>query len=90
MLYGGARFRCRKCWNLAYQTQHEDAWSRAITKAQRFRRRLGASESLDEPFPDKPKRMHWRTYDRLMAKGEVLDERADRVGWSRITRLLHL
>jgi hypothetical protein len=34
--------------------------------------------------------MHWRTYDRLMAKGEVLDERADRVGWGRITRLLHL
>jgi hypothetical protein len=88
VLYGGTHYRCRKCWNLAYQTQHEDVWSRAITKAQRLRRRLGGSQCTDDPFPDKPKGMHWRTYERLRARGEALDERADVMGWQRVASLL--
>ena len=36
-----------------------------MLKAQRIRQRLGGDGSLGEPFPEKPKGMHWRTYERL-------------------------
>ena len=29
-----------------------------------------------EPFPDKPKGMHWRTYDRLRQTYEVAESRS--------------
>jgi hypothetical protein len=88
VLFGGTHYRCRKCWNLAYQSQHDDARFRALSKARKLRRRLGGSESTDDPFPDKPKGMHWRTYERVRAKGEALEERADNLGWARLGRLL--
>jgi hypothetical protein len=88
VLYGGTHYRCRKCWNLAYQTQHEDAATRAITKAGKLRKRLGGSECTDDPFPAKPKGMHWRTYERLRETADALDERADNLGWARLGRLL--
>jgi hypothetical protein len=30
--------------------------------------------SLDEPFPDKPKGMHWKRYRRLAERDEALDD----------------
>lgn len=80
VLYGGTHYRCRKCWNLAYQSQHEAPYQRALSKAQKFRQRLGGSLCTDDPFPEKPKGMHWRTYDRLAERGEALDEQAERAG----------
>ena len=32
--------------------------------------KLGGSGSMAEPFPAKPKGMHWRTYDRLLLAAE--------------------
>jgi len=89
VLYGGTRYRCRKCWNLAYQSQHNDAPSRALAKAQKLRRRLGGSEDMDDFFPEKPKGMHWRTYNGLRTRMEALDETADNLGWARLERLLN-
>ena len=77
VLYGGTHYRCRKCWNLAYQSQHETPPFRALSQAQKYRRRHGGSEYTDDPFPEKPKGMHWRTYERIRERGEALDERAD-------------
>jgi hypothetical protein len=66
ILYGVRRdFRCRRCAHLAYESQREDRMSRQLSKAQTIRLRLGGSASLREPFPEKPKGMHWRTYERL-------------------------
>ncbi len=36
-LWGGAMFYCRHCYNLAYASQNETAWDRALTKAQAIR-----------------------------------------------------
>ena len=63
---GGRYFLCRDCHDLVYESQREDDATRLVTKARpKIRRRLGGSSSLVEPFPDKPKGMHWQTYERL-------------------------
>jgi hypothetical protein len=58
-------FRCRHCYDLVYESQRENGPTRLISKAQKIRQRLGGSASLMEPFPPKPKGMHWQTYERL-------------------------
>ena len=68
ILYGGIYFRCRRCHRLKYDTQYEPPYARAASRAQRIRRRLGGTGGLDEPFPDKPKGMHWRTYNELASQ----------------------
>lgn len=70
VLYGGRRFLCRHCYDLAYQSTREDAPSRRLSKAQTIRQRLGGSANMFEPFPPKPKGMHWRTYWRLLEEAE--------------------
>jgi hypothetical protein len=65
-LYWGSRyFLCRSCHDLVYESQREDEATRLVTKAQKIRQRLGGRANLMDPFPDKPKRMHWQTYERL-------------------------
>ena len=48
---------------------------RALGQAQKLRQKLGGSGSMDEPFPDKPKGMHWRTYERICRKADWLEGR---------------
>ncbi|MBV1696228.1 MAG: hypothetical protein KGP27_17340 [Hyphomicrobiales bacterium] len=74
ILFGGARFRCRRCLNLKYETQYEPDFSRAATRALKIRERLGGQGGIDDPFPDKPKGMHWTTYTRLQAEEERLQQ----------------
>ena len=64
ILYGGMYFGCRQCYRLAYQSQREDAVDRAVTQMQRVHRRLGGSGNLIELFPQKPPRMHWKSFAR--------------------------
>ena len=66
VLYGpGKYFLCRHCYSLSYGSQRENEVFRALHKAQAVREKLGGSASMLEPFPEKPKGMHWRTYERL-------------------------
>ena len=65
-LYGpGKYFLCRHCYDLVYESQRENRTYRALHKAQAIRERLGGSANMTMPFPEKPKGMHWRTYERL-------------------------
>ena len=61
-------FGCRHCLQLAYDSQQESTWHRRLHRAQAIRMKLGGSPSLADPFPTKPKGMHWRTYRRLYSK----------------------
>lgn len=74
ILYGGSIFACRHCYQLAYDSQREQPYSRALSRAQAIRVKLGGSPAGD--FPDKPKGMHWRTYDRLCEEFEEAESRS--------------
>ncbi len=97
ILYGPGRlFLCRHCYNLAYESQRENAKDRALRRAQDIRRRLGGSASMFDSFPEKPKGMHWDTYMRLhdrareaeMTELEWVSQRIARLD-RRLTKLGH-
>ena len=75
ILYGGAHFRCRRCYRLKYESQYEAAYSRACSQAHKIRQRLGGYGSLDDPFPLRPKGMHRRTYRQLERREQHLQNR---------------
>src|SRR3974377_1093532 len=64
----GGLFACRACCGLTYSSQRETPKFRSIRKARKMRERFGGGENLMAPFPDKPKKMHWRTYERLVRR----------------------
>lgn len=72
MLYltAGGFFR-RRCARVAYQSQSEDAAGRALGRLHRLEAKLGL-------HGEKPKRMHRRTFERLL---QQLEE-ADAASWA--------
>lgn len=74
ILYGGGHFRCRGCHRLRYESQYLDSLSRIQNQRDKIRGRFGPVNSLEDPFPPKPKRMHWATYDRLAESDAALAE----------------
>lgn len=81
-------FACRRCYNLSYQSQSYSPCDRALTQAGKIRRKLNGAEGIANPFPRKPKRMHWRTYDQLREQCERYEEIADSKLFRIIARLL--
>ena len=72
ILYGaGELFGCRRCLGLYYASQQETPLHRALGQARKIRMRLGGSADLLEPFPEKPKGMHRRTFQRLRARADA-------------------
>lgn len=62
VLRGRTYYRCAKCWGMTHDSQYEDRASRLLDRAQKIKMKLGGKASCYEPFPPKPKGMHWRTY----------------------------
>jgi hypothetical protein len=77
ILYGGSRFRCRRCYRLSYCSQAETRADRATRGMFKIVKRLDPEEDCND-LPPKPKGMHWRTYERLVDRYEKYDQQ-----WSR-------
>lgn len=75
VLYGaGKYFWCRHCYRLTYSTQKKNSKERLAKKASKIRKRMGGDGNLLDPFPEKPKNMHWKTYFRLRKESERASE----------------
>ena len=73
VLYAPGRyFACRLCGGLGYATQKEGVGDRAITKADRLRKRLGWPAGIAHGDGGKPKGMHWATYWQLKSRHDAL------------------
>jgi len=76
ILYGAHEmFACRRCLRLAYESQHEAPHYRALYKAQAIHQKLGGTGCTDDPV-FKPKGMHWRTFNRHVARMQEAESRA--------------
>ena len=72
VIYGAGRlFACRHCKGLAYASQRESDDDRAARRAERIRKRLGWIPGFLNGPEGKPKGMHWRTFNRLIAQHEA-------------------
>ena len=67
VLLGGRYFRCRQCYGATYPSQYETIRCRGLSKAEKAREKVGAEPGIANPWPRKPKGMHWNTYRRLEA-----------------------
>ena len=82
----GDYFACRRCCDLTYASQQEPIRERGFLKARKILIRLGAKPDLFEGFPEKPSRMHWRTYERLQRTYEIAKERCFQGVLGRVSR----
>jgi hypothetical protein len=73
---GGRHFLSRRAYRLPYASQRETVSDRAMRRARKLYLRLGGDPADDE-YPDKPKRMRWKTYNRLMDRLVAADGIAD-------------
>ena len=62
----GGGFYCRLCTRVAYLSQSEDAAGRAMRRLHKIEARFGEDG-------EKPPRMHWRTYERLVEQANAAD-----------------
>lgn len=76
-LYGGRIFACRHCYDLAYPSQREAEFQRYQRRADKIRERLGWQVGFDSGWGPKPKGMHWRTFERLVAELEDFEHASD-------------
>jgi hypothetical protein len=76
-LYGGCYFLCRQCHGLVHESKREPAYQRALDKADKLWKRFGGTGSAmdSDKLPPRPKHMHRRIHDRLVAKYEELVNR---------------
>ena len=71
----GARFRCRLCLRLTYDSQYDAGYERARERALKLKRKCDPGAKITDGFPQKPKWMRWGTYQRLRKRHDDLMQR---------------
>ena len=69
-------FYCRRCSGLLHPSTRQTTRDRAVARAVGIRRGLGASGSLLEPFPIKPKGMRRRAWLKLFSRCEQYERKS--------------
>jgi hypothetical protein len=69
-------------------SQQETVLDRANRKASKLRKKLKDNGGIGDPIWNKPKGMHWRTFERLKAKVEEQDEIASFAFVCRASRII--
>jgi hypothetical protein len=70
---GAFTFASRQAYRLAYRSQRETPWDRALRRAFKLRDELGGHGGIGD-YIDKPKWMRWATYDRKLEKVAAAEE----------------
>jgi len=89
LYFARGSFRCRRCHDLAYESQREDVRQRARRRAHKLRARLGwpQQRAFAPPIVVKPKGMWSRTFERLRGyaiAAESVATAAQVAHWARI------
>ena len=71
-LGGSSIFACRHCYQLAYQSQREEAHDRMARQVDRLRELLRWEPGMLHGSGVRPKGMHWTTFDRLRRQHDAL------------------
>jgi hypothetical protein len=71
-----ARWACRRCIGLVYASTREQPYDRLQRRANHLRERLGCPDGYGAMLPEKPKGMHWSTYEWIVRDIERLDRPA--------------
>jgi hypothetical protein len=69
---GAGCFASRRAYRLAYRSQRESPYDRALGRAFKLRRRLGSKGGIGDVI-DKPKGTRWRTFDHAMERIEAAE-----------------
>lgn len=76
ILYDNGEFICRHCRRVAYACQRQDYVDRLASRVNKIRSRLGWQQGvLIKPIRQKPKGMHWKTYEEFTNEHDKLLER---------------
>jgi len=84
--YGaGDLFACGHCYDLARATQQLSARDRGISRARKIRMQLDGGPSIVDLFPENPRRLHLRAYERLQGRTQASEAHS----YSFLMRYLH-